>query len=413
MSLSRFTIIVSCDSQNGVVKGDEGTPWQDDGGKFFKETTTAGTQTNTVIFGRLFYEEIPAERRPLSLRTNIVVSKTWRQEEHVGIRVASSFLEALSMVPSTSGQTFVCGGVSLIEEASKAMHLCDKIYVTRYRMDYHCTRKLPNLIADHLNSVMTAHLENKPGVAKELAKTNTWTRYALTPSQYHPENDYLRLVQRTKDGEQWLDGAVHVFGAQLTIPIKDDKVFVTTTKRIDWSMVVSDVNAIVADLESSVSDSQPEPTPAEPELSEDGETLDVDVTDEKLGFIAMLKRERMLLLHVMGKAVRAQFLCHPGRSILSLRLDVSSVEVYESLPLLLSSWSVVLKLVAEVMGLLPDTLHVHIGVCILKHWNAQAAASLLRRTPRPLPLLRSDAAYTMLKPITVDRFPLREYHPCL
>src|SRR5437016_2730821 len=144
--LSRFSIIVAVDNGNGISK-DGSIPWDSrEDMKFFKDMTI-GNKKNVVIMGRLTYESIPVEYRPLKDRTTIVVSATWKPEEHSEAIVCPSLLDALKETGTKSqryDKIFVCGGERLYEEAiSHYMYLCDRIYVTKFKTDYHCDKFFP------------------------------------------------------------------------------------------------------------------------------------------------------------------------------------------------------------------------------------------------------------------------------
>src|SRR5271154_5741000 len=95
MALARFSIIVAADSGNGIAKKGE-IPWHStEDSKFFRESTT-GKGKNVVIMGRLTYESIPEEYRPLPRRRCVVISRTWRQEDHPEIGVFPSLIDALA-----------------------------------------------------------------------------------------------------------------------------------------------------------------------------------------------------------------------------------------------------------------------------------------------------------------------------
>jgi dihydrofolate reductase len=95
-------------------------PWKIPGEqKLFKRITLG----HTVIMGRRTYESI---RRPLSGRTNIVVSRRpdFRPE---GCLAAPGLKAALALCPAGEEEVFIIGGGQLYREA---MPIADRIYLT-------------------------------------------------------------------------------------------------------------------------------------------------------------------------------------------------------------------------------------------------------------------------------------------
>lgn len=119
--MAKFSIVVAATEDMGI--GVDGRlPWKlTEDMKYFKKLTTGGV----CIMGRTTYESIPARFRPLSNRTNIVLSRTGAHYE--GVVVCKSFQEALD---STSGKKIFCiGGAQVYNEAFNHPDL-ECIYLT-------------------------------------------------------------------------------------------------------------------------------------------------------------------------------------------------------------------------------------------------------------------------------------------
>ena len=108
--LPRLNIVVAIDGDYGIGKGSD-LPWERnvEDMKFFKELTvgtgkyiakTPGnfTVTNTVIMGRVTYESLPDNFRPLPNRINIVISTTLDPAQNPGVIVFESLHDALLSV---------------------------------------------------------------------------------------------------------------------------------------------------------------------------------------------------------------------------------------------------------------------------------------------------------------------------
>lgn len=118
--------------------------------KYFKKITTTTTdpfKKNAVIMGRVTWESLPENNRPLPGRINIVVtSQPWLVEKG---KTAGSLSEALKMAweKNSVENVFVIGGSSLYEEAIN-MNECTNIYVTEVCKDIECDRFFPEIDED-------------------------------------------------------------------------------------------------------------------------------------------------------------------------------------------------------------------------------------------------------------------------
>jgi thymidylate synthase len=237
MSLSPFSIIVSIDASNGISK--KGVqPWNNaDVGKFFRETTL-GKKKNVVIMGRITYEAIPEERRPLEGRKCVIVSRTWKQEDHPEISIYPSLIDALAGVGANINQhddVFVTGGEQLYNEAiKKFMYLCKKIIVTKFKMDYMCDQ---HFLFDNIKDY---HLSLDP------IKTRDYSRFTFVPNVSHDEHHYLKALEDVKTfGEAKADrtgtGTRSLFGGvRMSFDIRD-KIPILTTKKISFDHIIKEL----------------------------------------------------------------------------------------------------------------------------------------------------------------------------
>lgn len=131
------SIIAAADEKN--VIGHAGTlPWGlslKSDLKHFKETTSG----HTVIMGRKTFESIG---RPLSKRTNIIVSKNTNFKAD-GCQVVNSLQKALDIARGQAeAEAFIIGGQSLFEEGIK---VADKIYLTRVHGEFQGDTLFPEI----------------------------------------------------------------------------------------------------------------------------------------------------------------------------------------------------------------------------------------------------------------------------
>ena len=132
-----MSLIVATDKFKGIAKN--GTiPWHcPDDLKYFR-SKTIGNGNNVVIMGRKTYMSLPKKYRPLSQRANIVMSATWKQEEHPDIIIINSFDQLWSFLKTQKyDEIFVIGGELVYR---KMLSQCDKIkiYLTVLSEDYQC-----------------------------------------------------------------------------------------------------------------------------------------------------------------------------------------------------------------------------------------------------------------------------------
>jgi dihydrofolate reductase len=112
-------------SQNNVIGKDNNLPWHLPADmKYFKEKTMG----HCVIMGRKNYDSIPGRFRPLTGRTNIIVTrqKNFSAPDCV---VVNSLEDALSEAKKKNEtEAFIIGGGDIFRQS---LMLADKIYLTR------------------------------------------------------------------------------------------------------------------------------------------------------------------------------------------------------------------------------------------------------------------------------------------
>ena len=144
--MKSFSIIVAFDSQYGLGKNGQ-LPWHLPSDlKHFKEITTKLTDSskrNAVIMGRKTWESLPDKFRPLPWRVNLVLSKQGNLDLPEGVLWSDTLEDALKELSTSNiDEIFVIGGAQIFAEAI-AHALCQKLYVTHIKGEYHCDAFFP------------------------------------------------------------------------------------------------------------------------------------------------------------------------------------------------------------------------------------------------------------------------------
>lgn len=117
-------------SQNGVIGKNGKVPWDlPEDLKHFQQLT----KNNVVIMGRKTWESLPKDKRPLSNRLNIVISKTMTSLP--GVTVERFLSDALikSFEDDNNVTQFIIGGASLFKES---IRYADEICLTNILHDF-------------------------------------------------------------------------------------------------------------------------------------------------------------------------------------------------------------------------------------------------------------------------------------
>lgn len=144
-SVMSIKLIVAHDSKRGIGRGGD-LPWHmpEDLRRVAALTRSAPEgKRNALVMGRGTWESIPAERRPLKGRDNIVVSPTIDAVD--GGFVADSLDGALNMSKALDcHDVFIFVGAAVYAEAM-ARELPDELLLTVVEGDFGCDRFLPEI----------------------------------------------------------------------------------------------------------------------------------------------------------------------------------------------------------------------------------------------------------------------------
>lgn len=430
-NLKKFTIIVTTDQNKGISKGGK-CPWSGNEDSETFRKLTMGRGKNAVIFGRVTFEKMLNEK-PLSKRDTIVISKTWKQENHPGILVCRTMKDALHLCFNNRyEEVFVGGGDSIFREVTtRWMHLCDHIYWTQFKMDFKCNNFFPEDI-----------LEKMPR-AQEPSKTNSMTKHHLRPNVNHREVDFLELLGRliTQGGslsEKHLYGVTFEFLLSDTFPI-------LTTNLVDAKSIFSlflmalkgqtDVE-VIRDLEvgglytslkeitSATSQQQLDTGLEEGDLGPwwgwltrhyrvlyEGKDIPSKGTDQLFECLRSIKdtrRGRMVLFDprqdryslVENRYSTMEFIASPDRAYLDLVVHVSNMEVIEDAKIDIALFGLYLVVFSLFIGCKPRFLR----FMVTDFWarRAEPVEKQLMRTPLPFPVLSVRNSSGVRTPDDID-----------
>lgn len=240
MSLCRFSIIVAIDSNGGIAKNGE-IPWRSRSDMKHFRDTTIGNGRNAVIMGRKTYETVPEQFRPLERRHCVVISRSWKQEDHPGISVCTSLVEALATLgsnPRRYEEIFIAGGEMIYAKViNDFLYLCNKIYVTRFKVDYDCDQFFP---WDKIS-----YMAENGDLFLDTSKTRDYNRYFLLPSESHEEYHYLNALSYVmENGDSKPDrtgvGTKSIFSAIMEFDISK-RLPVITTKKVPFDKILREL----------------------------------------------------------------------------------------------------------------------------------------------------------------------------
>lgn len=154
--------IVACSLNNGIGKNGD-LPWRltKEMKHFSKITTTTSdpSKQNAIVMGRKTWLSIPARRRPLVNRMNIVLSRTMKLDSASSNQPHSIFgnlKEAIDFLNKQEQieQIFVIGGEQVYKSVLDSK-LCDRIYLTRILKDVDCDAYFPVIDQNEFNRIQT------------------------------------------------------------------------------------------------------------------------------------------------------------------------------------------------------------------------------------------------------------------
>lgn len=458
MNLKPLKIIIAVDNKNGFARGNE-IPWfLPEDLRFFQKQTTRtidSAKQNAVIFGRVTFETIPKQHRPLKNRRNLIVSKCNSQMfGNDNIDICDSF-ESAHILASESNNIediYICGGEALYNWAL-ASEYCDTIYVTRIQKDYQCDRFL-----DPIKGNWKIELLSEFPDAELPSRIFKYTR-STAP---HPEFQYLNLIDAIlKDGEPRQDrtgtGTLATFGQRMEFdlevgfPLLTTKLvsFKTVLRELLW-IIAGDTNAKHLQekgvhiwdgntsrefLDANGLSHLPEGDIGElyghfwRHWGAEYTTCNDDYTgkgiDQLQKVIEQIKNNPHSRRHVVtawnpsAEGNQVLTACHclfqfyvssDGR--LSCQLTQRSADFALGIPYNIASYSLLIHMVAHICGLKPGKFIHIMGDTHIYNDHIESLRQQIQRTPRPFPILKIDAPdVKTIDDFKEEMFSVLEYNP--
>lgn len=453
MSLARFSLIVAVDGGNGIAKEGQ-IPWTSSADRKFFRETTMGKGRNVVIMGRVTYEAIPPEFRPLEGRTCIVISRIWKAEEHPDCVVCPSIAEALKYVGMTMKKfddIFVYGGEQIYSQIiSDYLYLCDRIYVTKYKKNYDCDQYFPFDDISHFRKI------GEPILTKD------YSRFTFEPGIRHNEYSYLDAMERILDeGETKTDrtgtGTLSVFGdINLKFDISE-RIPILTTKKIKYDNIIKELLFFISGktntkiLESQDVNIWKDNTsraflddlgldyeegvmgPMYPHqwrhagheytgYDDDSNNQGIDQLKEMINEIRSQPHSRRLLVNTwsvpdLKKMVLPpchfafQFNVSADHKFLDCKVYQRSGDMFLGIPYNIASYAMLTYMVAHITGKKPRNLYFTIGDAHIYSNLVSQTRRQLSRTPFPFPKLsfRRGMKLKEIDDFTFDSFVIQDY----
>lgn len=456
-TLAEYKLIVALDLGGGIAK-DGRVPWSSMTDGIFVRDTTVGNGKNAVIMGRKTYEGIPMERKPLAERSVYVISRSWRQEDHVEVTICESILDALVQTGSKVYQyenVFILGGEMVYATVLKSyLYLCKSIYVTKFRMNYECDQHFD------YDMVKDFHQFSPP------QNTQDYIRYFYEPRIVHPEYALLNLLRKVSDqGKSKKTSGVLVkelFGETLRIGV-DDRLPIITTRLMDYNEIFRELLFWLSG-ETQHPECVPLPSTSEPNtiyssLPYFAETAHIKKkvfedryergdygpyegfqlrhhnavytdSDEKYGgddqisYLTTTLQEtpssHKIVCGLWSLSSYASQLQHP--QVLSIQLSstdgtldilvsMRECNVFADLPLLITKFAMLLAMFAHIAGSKTGDVIFHFGHVFINSVDLSNVDKQCNRTPRPFPFysFRRAARLKQLDDFTTDSFLIEAY----
>lgn len=459
--LSRFSVIVAIDVAGGIAKG--GTmPWPNSAANTFFRDTSTGNGKNAVIMGRCTYDSIPRQHRPLEGRHVYVISTTWRQEDHQEVTICESVLDALTLTGNKVNSyedIFIAGGEKLFSSITKNyMYLCDRVYVTKYKMNFQCDQFFDFGLVSSFPLVSPVQI------------THDYQRHIFQCPIVHPEYEYIRLMSRIGEyGENKMYGGYptkEIFGATIKFSV-GERLPVITTRQIDHTSIISNLllwmsgntqHPTISDGVSTSSDISEKPSvpgwcdlphitkrglddrfergdygPYEGFLlrhwnaeyrdcSEDHTSQGLDQLEYIITSLKTSPSSHKHILSLWNLGYYAEQLIHP--QVVSVQFSLSGdgksldvlvtereCDVFSQLPEDITKFAVMLVVVSHLVHLKPRDVIFSLGHAYVRSQDESTISRQCKRTPRPFPLfsLRRAARLKELTDFTPESFNIEMY----
>jgi dihydrofolate reductase/thymidylate synthase len=248
--MAATAVVAASAASRGIGwKGD--LPWKLPGDmEHFKHLTLSTadpSKINAVVMGRKTWESIPTKFRPLSGRTNVVLTSS-NAPFPPGVLVASSLADAWQQLANRDdlGAIFVIGGATVYQQAMEQNYVHKVVYTSVDTSSSPTTFEFDTFFPELSENEWT--LEGD----KENAETHTHEKSGLTyqfltyTRPNHQEQQYLDLIRSIIDtgvqrGDRTGTGTLSQFGAQMRFSLRDGQLPLLTTKRTFWRGVAEEL----------------------------------------------------------------------------------------------------------------------------------------------------------------------------
>lgn len=155
--MRKATIIVAMDAENGIGKNND-LMWDlPNDMRFFKEKTSG----SVVIMGRKNYDSIPEKYRPLSNRTNVILSRDNNLKVD-GCLVFNNLKDCLAHFQNTDEKLFIIGGGEIYRLALQEKCI-DEMYISHVASTFSADVFFPefNPMEWKTKVILTQEIDNK------------------------------------------------------------------------------------------------------------------------------------------------------------------------------------------------------------------------------------------------------------
>ncbi len=449
-----FNIILATDSKNGIGKNNS-IPWNiPKDVELFKSLTSSICGINKVVI--MGYNTMKSLKNGyLKNRINIIITSNIIQNmenNDNGIYYVSNFNDALrsaySLVGKDASRIWVIGGSVLYKTAINHPDL-NLIYHSNIKGDYECDVKFE--LPEH-NIISTNILDNIP------------INFTLNVCKIKDtaELSYLKLLNEVLqygDERQTRNGIVFsLFGKELSFNISNNFPLLTTKKMFIKGIIEELLFFIRGDTDTN-------------KLMEQGiniwkgnttrefldnlglnykegmmgpmygyqwrffnkpynSSIENNYIDQLKNIIETLKKDpnsRRLIMTDFNPAMVDEGVLYPCHSLiiqfyvidnkLSIKMYQRSADLFLGLPFNIASTSLLLYIVAKLVGMQPDNVHISLGDCHIYECHINQVREQIKRQPYPFPTLHIPEFKTIedVERSCYKDFVLEEYysHPAI
>lgn len=165
----KFSIIAAACKNMGIGKNGV-MPWNLPSDLAHFNKTTRGAGQNAVIMGRVTWESLPEQHKPLKGRINIVITRNADYSLPEGVFKAESVEGALKIAGKcVVEEAFVIGGAQIYNEAIQNPN-CATIYLTEIDGQFECDAFFPKIDLSKFKKTFASEEKTENGLKFKFAK---------------------------------------------------------------------------------------------------------------------------------------------------------------------------------------------------------------------------------------------------